>query len=341
MGLGLSVTGDSQWPFHPLVGGHLTFWRSHSIIPKRAPAEFHHCALLLNYIVPFKLYVQKITTRYIILGCPPLQDSSGILSGVTLGSPESWWWRLHPGSRGGPTPEVLASPTIGGITPWKGGRSCRDPFVFFFWGGVYFFSHQEIGVHELSMGTLNYRKLYLSNWHLYIIYIYNEIWLWLEVDGRSRWHTQVGIRFAVLEASLNDLKVWWNTVSFPLWKQGKSTKLDQSTWFGRSELHRCLGDEALSLYSSRHQVSPRLWLIFLEVLLHGIWWSATFPQWKEEVPNRIWTWDLTWPTSSATFWELGPHRFVSSFKRASMENNTWMWRHDSLCLSYLWKLLIA
>ena len=62
---------------------------------------------------------------------------------------------------GGPTPEVLASPTIGGITrnhenPWKGGRSCRDPFRFFLRG--VFFSHQQIGVHELSMGTLNSRK---------------------------------------------------------------------------------------------------------------------------------------------------------------------------------------
>ena len=34
---------------------------------------------------------------------------------------------------------------------------------FFFGGGGVSFSNQEIGVHELSMGTLNYRKLYLSN----------------------------------------------------------------------------------------------------------------------------------------------------------------------------------
>ena len=62
------------------------------------------------------------------------------------------WDPLNPGGDdcilgpGGPTPEVLASPTIGGITPWKGGRSCRDPFVFFFGGGgVYFLAIKKLG----------------------------------------------------------------------------------------------------------------------------------------------------------------------------------------------------
>ena len=28
--------GDSMWPFHPLVGGHLTIWKGHLTIPKRS-----------------------------------------------------------------------------------------------------------------------------------------------------------------------------------------------------------------------------------------------------------------------------------------------------------------
>ena len=31
--------GDSKWPFHPLVGGHLTIEKGHLTIPKRSPAE--------------------------------------------------------------------------------------------------------------------------------------------------------------------------------------------------------------------------------------------------------------------------------------------------------------
>ena len=28
--------GDSMWPFHPLVGGHITIWKGHLTIPKRS-----------------------------------------------------------------------------------------------------------------------------------------------------------------------------------------------------------------------------------------------------------------------------------------------------------------
>ena len=46
----------------------------------------------------------------------------------------------------------------------EGWKILQRSVRFFFWGGGgVFFSNQEIGVHELSMGTLNYRKLYLSN----------------------------------------------------------------------------------------------------------------------------------------------------------------------------------
>ena len=38
--------GDSMWPFHPLVGGHLTIWKGDIIIPKRAKRIARH--LLLN-----------------------------------------------------------------------------------------------------------------------------------------------------------------------------------------------------------------------------------------------------------------------------------------------------
>ena len=34
---GRSAPGDSMWPFHPLVGGHLTIWKGHLTIPKRSP----------------------------------------------------------------------------------------------------------------------------------------------------------------------------------------------------------------------------------------------------------------------------------------------------------------
>ena len=29
------MPGDSKWPFHPLVGGHLTIWKGHLTIPKK------------------------------------------------------------------------------------------------------------------------------------------------------------------------------------------------------------------------------------------------------------------------------------------------------------------
>ena len=32
----LVAPGDSLWPFHPVVGGHLTIWKGHLTIPKRS-----------------------------------------------------------------------------------------------------------------------------------------------------------------------------------------------------------------------------------------------------------------------------------------------------------------
>ena len=39
MGRKDSSPGDSMWPFHPLVGGHLTIWKGYLTIPKRSRLE--------------------------------------------------------------------------------------------------------------------------------------------------------------------------------------------------------------------------------------------------------------------------------------------------------------
>ena len=98
-----------------------------------------------------------------------------------------------------------------------------------------------------------------------------EFWLWLEVDGRW-WHTQVAIRFAVLEASLNDLNVWWNYyhMSYPLWKQGKSTITPHEQW-KKLSCSEYIGDCTTQLNGVYNK--PLSWSL-LNFMAHMICWNC-------------------------------------------------------------------
>ena len=160
-----------------------------------------------TYIAPF-IYMYPLNYMYkkwnlqpgILWVVPPFQDSSGILSGllrdphlVTIAS-----WVL------GDNPEVLASPTIGGITR-ETDRGRVEDFLQIRSCCFFEFINQQIGVGELSMGMLKYWKLYLyyiCQTHIYIyihiyLYIYNiytYIWYvfiytykWVNFDCDLRW----------------------------------------------------------------------------------------------------------------------------------------------------------
>ena len=135
MGVGLSVTGDSQWPFHPLVGGHLTLWRGHSIIPKTAQPQNSQVYILHHITLCPLNYTYKKLQPVIFWVVPPLQDFSGILSGVTLGS------RWNPGGDDCILGFRGTNPWGSGVTnhwrhhPVEGWKILQRSLRFFFLGG--------------------------------------------------------------------------------------------------------------------------------------------------------------------------------------------------------------
>ena len=75
--------GDSKWPFHPLVGGHLTFPKGHLTIPKKVTMN---CQVWFSHGFPF---IWPYSTLFFLRRCG--------WGGGRLASwkPQIWPWFWH------------------------------------------------------------------------------------------------------------------------------------------------------------------------------------------------------------------------------------------------------